>query len=442
MYGQQHTTLLRLQQLIRERLTAAFPLPCWVTAEISEIKVNYSGHCYLELVEKGGDNAVPKARASAVIWRSVYGALSSYFRSETGGDLAVGMSVMVKVAVSYHELYGLSLTISDIDPLYTLGDMQRQRQMTIERLQREGVFDMNRSLEMPWPVQRVAVISSRNAAGYQDFMRELASSGYRFELTLFDAFMQGHAAEDSIVDALETVLEQADSFDAVVVIRGGGSQSDLSAFDSYRLAGHLAQFPLPVITGIGHDKDESVADLVAAVSLKTPTAVAVWLADGMREFEAWLDTAAARVGAMYAEIMERERERLNGHTLRLSSGFSGLARSLEARLTRLEAGIMEKQAVELRRHGDRLDRARQTIGERARELLKSENARLEAAERIAAARNPDNILALGFAVVRRDGSAIRNAKELASGDRITVSLWRGTADALVENVKTEDNGKE
>ena len=284
-----HISLSELQALIKRGIDNAHPLPYWVTAEISELKVNYSGHCYIELVEKGGANHVPKAKASAVIWRSGYPMIASYFQGATGQVLAAGLKVLVKVVVSYHELYGLSLQITDIDPTYTLGDMERQRQETIRRLRQDGVFDMNRELPLPAAIQRIAVISSRNAAGYQDFMKEISSSPYGFEITLFDAFMQGAEAEESIVRALGEAADRADGFDALVLIRGGGSQSDLGCFNSYRLCCYLAQFPLPVIAGIGHDKDQSVADLVAAVSLKTPTAVAVYLKNGMAEFDAGLD---------------------------------------------------------------------------------------------------------------------------------------------------------
>ena len=207
----QHITLSELQSLIKRGIDDAHPLPYWVTAEISELKVNYSGHCYLELVEKGGANHVPKAKISAVIWRSTYGMIASYFGAATGGQtLCAGLKVLVKALVSYHELYGLSLQITDIDPSYTLGDMERQRRQTIEQLQRDGVFDMNRELPMPAVVQRLAVVSSRNAAGYQDFMKELSSGPYRFEVTLFDAFMQGAESEESIVRALETVADALD----------------------------------------------------------------------------------------------------------------------------------------------------------------------------------------------------------------------------------------
>ena len=202
MQTHSHITLSQLQRLVKEALHERFALPVWVSAEISEIKVNYSGHCYLELVEKGGDNGVPLAQSRAVIWRTAYPRIAGYFEAETGQRLAAGIKILAKVAVNYHELYGFSLQITDIDPTYTLGDMERQRQMTIAQLQKEGVWDMNREAPMPVVVQRVAVVSSANAAGYQDFRKELTKSPYRFEVTLFDAFMQGEAAEESIIEAL------------------------------------------------------------------------------------------------------------------------------------------------------------------------------------------------------------------------------------------------
>ena len=273
MTESQHITLRELQRRVKSALEGQFALPLWVSAEISEIKVNYSGHCYLELVEKGGDNGVPTAQARAVVWRSNYPRIAGYFEAETGQRLAAGIKILAKALVTYHELYGFSLQITDIDPSYTLGDMERQRQQTIARLQAEGVWEMNRQQAMPAVVQRIAVVSSSRAAGYQDFCNELAKSPYRFCLTLFDAVVQGAAAEDSIVDALSRIAAAGEAFDAVVMIRGGGSSSDLNCFNAYRLCNHVAQFPLPVVTGIGHDKDTSVADLVAHTALKTPTAI-------------------------------------------------------------------------------------------------------------------------------------------------------------------------
>ena len=224
---QNHLTLSQLQKLVKATLDEAFALPVWVSAEIAEIKINYSGHCYLELVEKGGDNGVPLSQARAVIWRTAYARIAGYFEAETGQRLAAGIRILARVMISYHELYGFSLNILDIDPTFTLGDMERQRQITIERLQREGVWDINRENPLPQVVQRIAIVSSRQAAGYQDFCKELGKSPYAFSLTLFDAFMQGAGAEDSIVAALDAVADRMDDFDAVVLIRGGGQRSEL-----------------------------------------------------------------------------------------------------------------------------------------------------------------------------------------------------------------------
>ena len=250
MIAAQYITLSELQRRVRQALEERFALPLWVSAEIAEVKVNYSGHCYLELVEKGEGDGVPKAQARAVIWRSQYARIAAYFEAETGQRLAAGMRILAKATVNYHELYGFSLQLLDVDPAYTLGDMERQRQQTIARLQAEGVWEMNRQQAMPAVVQRIAVVSSSRAAGYQDFCNELAKSPYRFCLTLFDAVVQGAAAEDSIVDALSRIAAAGEAFDAVVMIRGGGSSSDLNCFNAYRLCNHVAQFP--ATGGDGH----------------------------------------------------------------------------------------------------------------------------------------------------------------------------------------------
>ena len=232
----QHITLSELQRHIKQALEGALPLPVWVVAEVSELKVNYSGHCYLELVEKSeparGGTPIPRAQARAVIWRQQYAMLSAYFEAETGSRLAAGMKILAKVLVSYHELYGLSLQITDLDASYTLGEVERQKQMTIAQLQADGVWDMNREQELPLLTQRVAIVSSAAAAGYRDFCNELQQGGYAFRTTLFDAVVQGQAAEESICAALAAVAERQEEFDVVVIIRGGGSASDLSCFNS------------------------------------------------------------------------------------------------------------------------------------------------------------------------------------------------------------------
>lgn len=430
-------TLSQLQQRIKRTLAEGLPLPVWVSAEISEMKVNYSGHCYLELVEKSESDrnlartAIPTAKAPAVIWRSHYAAIDSYFRSATGNALAVGMKVMVRVSVSYHELYGLSLQITDIDPAYTLGDMERRRQQTIDRLQADGVFDMNRELEFPPVVQRVAVVSSRNAAGFQDFMNELARSGYRFDTELFDAFMQGDGAEESIIAALCAVAERSDSFDAVALIRGGGSQSDLSCFNSYRLCSYVAQFPLPVLTGIGHDKDRSVADLVAARMLKTPTAVAGWLVERAGEFDARLEEAGLRVAQAARTLLEERKRRLEQVSFRIREQSAGVTRKLEMRLCLLSA--------ELRRQGDallseermRLRHLTQRLPQLCTGFFARQHEKLAMQQGLVESRKPDNILALGFAIVRRGGSALHDAADAAPGEVLDITLGKGEIKAKV-----------
>ena len=410
MAESQHITLRELQRRVKSALEGQFALPVWVSAEISEIKVNYSGHCYLELVEKGGDNGVPTAQARAVVWRSYYPRISGYFEAETGQRLASGIRILAKVLVSYHELYGFSLQITDIDPSYTLGDMERQRQQTIAQLQQDGVWDMNREATMPAVVQRIAIVSSANAAGYQDFCKELDKKTYRFTLTLFDAFMQGAAAEESIIEALCSVAARMEDFDAVVLIRGGGSRSDLNCFNAYRLCAHVAQFPLPVVTGIGHDKDTSVADMVAHTALKTPTAVAGWLVGRMAETDGWLDYAALQLhdtttAAMHASEVRLER--------------------LSGEIRRLSGELLTRQSLRLEHHAALLPDA-------ARDFLARQNVRLGNAAELIAGRSPERILRLGFAVVRTGGKAVTSAREVGAGENVEIEVSDGQIEAIVK----------
>ena len=415
MTESQHITLRELQRRVKSALEGQFALPLWVSAEISEIKVNYSGHCYLELVEKGGDNGVPTAQARAVVWRSNYPRIAGYFEAETGQRLAAGIKILAKALVTYHELYGFSLQITDIDPSYTLGDMQRQRQQTIAQLQQEGVWDMNREAPMPAVVQRVAIVSSANAAGYQDFCKELARSAYRFELTLFDAFMQGEAAEESIIEALCNVAARPEKFDAVVLIRGGGSRSDLNCFNAYRLCTHVAQFPLPVLTGIGHDKDTSVADMVAHTALKTPTAVAGWLVERMDTIDAWLDNAA----------------------LQLRDNVLVTSRAQELRLQELSSHLLFHAKGLLRQRGMALEQMRETLAASAGNFLARQASRLGNAAELVAGRSPERILRLGFAIVRTDGKAVFSAAQVGKGDTLDIEVADGRIEGTVQYTETK-----
>lgn len=442
-------TLSALQARLRAVIEQHAGGAQWVVAEISECKVNYAGHCYLELVERQDNGKAPAAQARGVIWSSSYKMISGYFRFQTGSDLSAGMKVLVKCTVSYHPVYGLSLVISDIDPAYTLGETERLRRQTIAQLQEEGVFEMNKDFDLPEVLQRVAVISSPKAAGYRDFRQELNASPYRFEVELFASVMQGDAAEGSIVDALDAIAERGDEFDAVVVIRGGGSTSDLGCFDNYRLCAYIAQFPLPVITGIGHDKDVSVADMVAHTSLKTPTAVAAFLVGRAVEMDARLEDLYQEITDFAQQTLMMEANRLENAGLLLASRSTGLLHAGMAKLEGLRSGLRyavgERLAAERRRQaaqGALLERystqrlaqgqawagyALQRLGAASAGVISRQQGRLELLDVSVAAASPKRILARGYAIVR----GITKAAAAEVGQRLSVELQDGTLEADV-----------
>ena len=407
-------SLLDLQRMVRATLESRFDEAVWVRAEISELKLNRSGHCYLNLVEKGSGSGAPSAEARAVIWRSTYANIAAKFENATGQRLSSGISVLVRVIVTYHEIYGFSLQIIDLDAGYTLGEVERRRRETIERLTKEGVWDMNREVELPTPTLRIAIVSSATAAGYRDFCQEIARSPYRFELTLFESLMQGDAAEQSIVNALCAIAEREEEFDVVAIIRGGGSTSDLALFDSYTIAAHVAQFPLPVFSGIGHDKDISVVDMVAHTMCKTPTAVATYL----------VELADAEM-ALVEEYAERLRDgvvaRLNGERLKVERLSAELGRSSMVTLSGLQ---------------HRLDMLEEGIKSDARRIIQSQTQRLDSLQGIVESHNPRNILRLGFAIVRNaDGKRV-NLNNIEIGHNVNIELSDGSLSADVTEKKT------
>ena len=404
--NQRYITLSLLQAAIRETLEERFDMPVWVSAEIADVKINSSsGHCYMELVEKDEKaDGVARAQARAVIWRSQYMRIAGIFEAASGQRLERGIKILARVAVTYHELYGLSLQITDIDPSYTMGDMELRKQQTIARLKSDGVWDMNRQSEMPLVVQRIAVVSSSTAAGFQDFCNELKRYGYGFAVTLFDSVMQGTSSEESVTAALEEIAARQEEFDAVAVIRGGGAVTDLNSFNSYRIASHIAQFPLPVITGIGHDKDVSVADMVAHTSLKTPTAVAVWLNDRMAQNEAALENAAVQLHELY----------------------TAATRNCELKTERLASTLRSSAATLIAMQRQRLEAAREQLLRDTSEALRREKRRINTLHDIAESRSPKSILRMGFAVARVDGRAVVSVKDAVSGQTMTVELADGT----------------
>ena len=410
MTNEKHITLSELLADVRRTLAERFPLGVWICAEVGEIKENrYSGHCYMELIEKGDNDGTPKAKASAAVWRSRWGMLSSLFRAATGSPLSAGMKVLLKVSVTFHESYGLSLVVSDIDPTYTIGEQEQRRRQTIEQLTSEGVFDLNKTLPMPTVIQRIAVISSATAAGYQDFMNHLGASSYRIETTLFEAIVQGTAAEQSLIAALGRVAEREDEFDAIAILRGGGSQSDLGCFNAYPLCAHIAQVPLPILTGIGHDKDTSVADLVAHTALKTPTAVADFLVEQISGYHSEVEYAYERILNASTTILESHRTRMERNGALVRTLADGLLRRMEVKLERAE--------VELH-HG-------------VARLLEAHKARLERAAVKVEASSPQRILAMGFSMIQHNGRTLTTANSISIGDQVEIILADGRAQATI-----------
>lgn len=337
----QKLTLSELNKQIGEVLESAFPKGVWVVGEISELKENRNGHCYLELIEKQGTEII--ARSRATIWSYTYRMLKPYFETTTHQFFTSGIKILVQVSVEFHSAFGLSLNVKDIDPVYTVGDMAMQRREIVERLKAEGVFEMNKELQLPLVPQKIAVISSATAAGYQDFINQLENNkpGFRFYTKLFQATMQGAETVPSIMAALERIFQHEDFFDAVVIIRGGGATADLSSFDNYDLAYFITQFPLPVITGIGHEKDDTIVDLVAHTRLKTPTAVAEFFIAGV---ERYFD----RLLELESEIVRLTRETLDEKQTTLER----VAVALNQSVTRF---IGDRQ-VELTRSGNQMHR--------------------------------------------------------------------------------------
>lgn len=410
--SEQSLTLLDLQRMVRATLESRFRDPLWISAEISELKVNRSGHCYLNLVEKGATDGAPRAEARAVIWKSAYLPMASMFEAATGATLRAGLRVLVRVVVTYHEIYGFSLQIIDIDPRYTLGEIERRRRETIARLQQDGVWDMNRELELPRPTLRIAIVSSDTAAGYQDFMNELGRNTYRFQTTLFRSLMQGDAAEESIVAALRDIAQREEDFDVVAIIRGGGSTSDLALFDSYLIASYVAQFPLPIFSGIGHDKDVSVVDMVAHTSLKTPTAVATKLVE-------MADNEMTLVENFATEIAHNVEDMLHGEELRLYTHGVNISREATRHISN---------------HEKRIELLKDGLLSRVEYMISTEEQRLNAAERTLQSYSLDNILRLGFAVARNQEGAVKSIAQTHIGETIAIELLDGVVGAEIKSI--------
>ena len=418
---------MELNALIRRSVQACFPDSYWVQAELSDVRANSSGHCYLEFVQKdpSGNSLVAKARG--IIWSGTYFRLKPYFESETGQAFVSGIKVLVKVSVNFHELYGYSLTVLDIDPIYTLGDMARRRREILSRLQQEGVLTLNKELELPELMQRVAVISSPTAAGYGDFCNQLAHNdfGFVFYTRLFPAVMQGEKVERSVISALDRIYREVDHWDVVVIIRGGGATSDLSGFDTYELAANCAQFPLPVITGIGHERDDTVIDMVAHTRVKTPTAAAEFLVNHLRRTAERLETFAQCVYQEVPSMLSRERERLDSWMARIPARVQmclqreGFAQ--ERLVKRLEMSVQACLQSERHRQELCLQRVENALSVR----MQVERHRLELFSQRVKAASPDLLLKRGYSMTLKDGKAVTDASLLQPGDVVETRLAKG-----------------
>lgn len=411
-------TLTELQGLIRDKIYEALPGAYWVIAEIADMKVHTAGHCYLELTGTETPGGKVTARARATIWASKFRSLNTYFNASTGIPLRAGITILFRATVEYHELYGLSLNITDIDPAYTAGDMALRREAIIRRLTAEGVLSMNSGLPLtPYP-RNIAVISSSKAAGYQDFINHLVNNpyGYAFRITLFEAVMQGETTRASVTEALDSISEMISEFDVVVIIRGGGSTIDLSWFDSYEIAYHVTQFPLPVLTGIGHEKDQSVTDMVAWKALKTPTAVAGFIVERTMECENNIIGMAESLVSAVEGAMEAAEERLS---------------SIQNRITATARLMVRLKEEKLSNHAGRLARASANVLNRAKEATD----RMEDALRHL---NPAGVLRRGFTLTSRNGTIIQSASELKQGDTIKTYFAEGTAESMVEKINKKN----
>lgn len=447
-------SLFVLNSRVRAMLKHTMPQAYWITAEINEHRVASNGHCYMELVEKDADSGTVIAKARANIWNKSYLRLSSMFAHVAGRRLSAGIKVMVCVNVTFHELYGFSLNVIDIDPSYTIGDLAQRRQRIISQLEADGIIDLNKELTLPRMIRRVAVISSATAAGYGDFCKQIEQSGYAFQLSLFPAVMQGESVERSIIGALDRIAAEQDRWDVVVIIRGGGATTDLNGFDSYLLAANVAQFPLPVLTGIGHERDETIIDRVAHLRLKTPTAVAGFLIDSRKNEAEVLHELQQRLAVSAAARLHREQMRLENLSLQLARGAERSLALQGAQLKDLSHRFYFEAAAFVSRQQATLLSLSTQIRAAGQSLIAAEKVRLAkyplrlrygALQRLQATRHrqllveerlrllsPEQILRRGYSITLCRGRIVRSADELRPGDELTTRLAQGTAKSIVE----------
>ena len=436
MEARNYMDLLELQARIKESIADAFPGRYWVKAEIASWSPRANGHCYLSLAQSRGGKSIAEARA--MIWSWKYHQLTQFFETSTGQKLQAGITVLVQVQVNFSELYGISLFLENIDPAFTLGEKALERKKAIEKLTAEGYMEMQKELALPDLPYRLAVITSQTAAGYQDFRNHLLNNpgGYAFRLDLFEALMQGEQAPASIMDALEEAGEKG--YDAILVLRGGGSELDLACFDDYDLAVAIATCPVPVVTAIGHDKDVHIADMVAHASVKTPTALADLFLDAYQAQDELIDRLGQRISSAAVRLVNRQE-------LRLGNAEAAIGRAIQRRLGALELllqrsvariakGLLHKYADVARLR----DNAAHRVQFAAQARVSAEVSKVALKEALIKASDPRNILALGYVLVTgKDNKVLKTVDKVAKGDRIGVRFTDGSLTAKVDEVYSD-----
>jgi exodeoxyribonuclease VII large subunit len=411
----QHLSLLELNQLIKKTLDANLEPAYWVVGEIADLRLNQRGHCYFELIEKEEENVT--ARIRSTIWAYTYRSLSAWFESQSGQPLKNGLKVLCQVTVNFHEIYGISLNVRDIDPRFTLGERARKRLEIIQRLKNEGVFDMNKLHDLPLLPRKIAIISSASAAGYGDFMNQLNGNewGYAFSTRLFNAVMQGENAPASIMQALDTIHQGQEIFDLVLILRGGGAQVDLDCFDSYDLANYVAQFPIPVLTGIGHERDETITDLVAHTMVKTPTAAAEFIISGVRSFEERLIDTFQQLVGVASQKLQLSKNKLTNLEHGLRTGVQSQIYLMEKDLSARQSRLAMQTVLRLKEaHGklDMLDNTLQNI-------------------------NPKNVLKRGYSLTFSNGKAV-SGEEISPGDQLETQTSTHTLYSTVKEIHSNE----
>lgn len=429
-----HLSLYELNSLVRDVISMSLPDSYWVEAELSEAREGYGGHCYMELIEKDEHSNTPIAKAHASCWRNRWMLLKPQFERVTGQRIHAGMKVLLKVHAQFHENYGFSWIVDDIDPTYTMGDMARKRMEIIQTLKEEGVFDLQKELKLPMFCQRIAVISSATAAGYGDFCNQLADNGYGLQFTtaLFAATMQGEGVEQSVISALNRINEEWENWDCVVIIRGGGATSDLSGFDTLALAENVANFPLPIITGIGHERDESVLDMISFQRVKTPTAAAAFLVDHLTEVYARIEDAQEAIVNYVKRRLQVERMKFERLSTQIPTLFSLVKVRQSNRLDQL-LNRLKVKAERIPADGlHRLDMLEARLKEPVARKLERELHRIDMLSQRAIAQDPERLLSRGYSITLKDGKSIKEASQLKAGDEIETRFAKGVAKAVVK----------